>query len=297
MSSLIDAVSGMAGACACTYTGLPFDVAKVRLQSGMYEYRGTFHCLYAILRSEGLAAWYRGVLPALSSSIAENATGLTVQRAMRRAFSGDGIDTRLSMGHELAIGAGTGMFTCVAMNPFEVIKTRLQLRSDGRKGQIIAEVGRVMRAEGVSGLFRGLSALWARDIPFNAFFFGSYESITTLLMQLSACHTRDQLSGLQVCFAGGAAGVVGWSVVVPFDVCKTRMQASHAQGGRQSVMGVFVAIMRREGITGLYHGWSAAVLRAFPANAAMFLGVEFTDRLLRRTLAPAEVPSQAGGGR
>lgn len=288
--SLIDTVSGVAGACACTYTGLPFDVAKVRLQSGRFQYRGPVDCLLSVSRTEGLMAWWRGAGPALSSSIAENMTGVTIQRAIQRkllaAEAKDG--ARLSMRTEVAVGAATGVCTCVVMNPFEVVKTRLQVSNQSR--DVLAEIGSILRGDGPMGMFRGLTALWARDIPFNALFFGSYESITTLMMRSSGASSRDELSSVQVCLAGGVAGVIGWTFVLPFDTIKTRMQAATAApgaaGGPQSVHGAVLHLVARDGVRALYHGWSAAVLRAFPANAAMFLGVEMTQRVLKRYLAP-----------
>ena len=37
----------------------------------------------------------------------------------------------------------------------------------------------------------------------------------------------------------------------------------------------------REGVAALFTGWSAAVCRAFPANAGLFAGVELMSRLLK----------------
>ena len=40
-------------------------------------------------------------------------------------------------------------------------------------------------------------------------------------------------------------------------------------------------IVRTEGRGALWRGWKPCVLRAFPANAALFTGVELTARALR----------------
>ncbi|KAG8457381.1 hypothetical protein KFE25_005062 [Diacronema lutheri] len=286
--SLVDTASGLAGACACTYTGLPFDVAKVRIQSGQYQYRGVLDCLYKVVQKEGVAAWWRGSMPALSSSMAENMTGVTVQRAIRRQLSPLSPDARLPVTTELAVGALTGLCTSVVMNPFEVVKTRLQVSPTAQPPSLFAALAGVTQSEGVNGLFRGLAALWARDIPFNAFFFGTYEGLTTLMLAQDRATSRDDLPSHKVCLAGGAAGVVGWTCVLPFDTVKTRLQASVGPQGRADVCGALLSIVRAEGVAGLYRGWTAAVCRAFPANAAMFLGVETTQRILRKHFADAE---------
>lgn len=290
--SLVDTASGLAGACACTYTGLPFDVAKVRLQSGQYQYSGVADCLYKVVQKEGLTAWWRGSMPALSSSMAENMTGVTVQRAIRRQLSPLSPDARLPVGTELAVGALTGLCTSVVMNPFEVVKTRLQVSASAHPPGLFAALSNVTRLEGVSGLFRGLAALWARDIPFNAFFFGTYETLTTLMLARDGLTRRDELPSHKVCLAGGAAGVVGWTCVLPFDTVKTRLQASVSPERRLDVGNVLAGILRKEGMAGLYRGWAAAVCRAFPANAAMFLGVETTQRVLRKHFADADAAAR-----
>jgi len=48
-----------------------------------------------------------------------------------------------------------------------------------------------------------------------------------------------------------------------------------------SVLAALRTIVREEGVRALYRGWSAAVLRAFPANAALFWGQTVADRALR----------------
>ncbi|KAJ1629968.1 mitochondrial carrier domain-containing protein [Pavlovales sp. CCMP2436] len=284
--SLVDTASGLAGACACTYTGLPFDIAKVRIQSGQYQYAGVIDCLYKVGEKEGVRGWWRGLMPALSSSMAENMTGVTVQRAIRRQLSPHAPDARLPVTTELAAGALTGFCTSIVMNPFEVIKTRIQMSNlaEAERPSLFGALHSVARSEGVNGLFRGLTALWARDIPFNAFFFGTYETLTTVMLRKSGLASRDDLPSYKICLAGGLAGVVGWTCVLPFDVVKTRLQASVGPQGRTDISGAIMQIVQREGVAGLYRGWTAAVCRAFPANAAMFLAVETSQRILRQML-------------
>ena len=62
-----------------------------------------------------------------------------------------------------------------------------------------------------------------------------------------------------------------------FDVVKTRLQAGSASG---TTMQVMRAVVRAEGWRALFSGWTAAVARAFPANAGLFAGVELASRLM-----------------
>ena len=47
-----------------------------------------------------------------------------------------------------------------------------------------------------------------------------------------------------------------------------------------STLQVMRNIMAKEGWLALFSGWTAAVARAFPANAGLFAGVELASRLM-----------------
>jgi hypothetical protein len=80
--------------------------------------------------------------------------------------------------------------------------------------------------------------------------------------------------------------------VLPFDIVKSRAQVASIAGGtfapgRRSVPADIVHIVRTEGIRGLYKGWSAAAMRAFPANGALFWGVSFAESLWEKHMPTA----------
>lgn len=139
----------------------------------------------------------------------------------------------------------------------------------------VAVVMQIMRTEGVQGFFKGLPSLWARDIPFNFAFLGSYETFLALFAYQKGV-ARNDLDAGALFVAGGLAGMTGWSVVFPFDSIKSRVQSA-PQG--TSAVKVAMQMLRHEGVRAFYIGWSAAVMRAFPANAALLLGFELSHRL------------------
>ena len=274
-----DTVSGVAGSVSCTTLGLPFDVAKSRLQASSSAYRGLGDCLLKTMRAEGPLALYRGLMPALGSATVENAVGITVQRYLRRAlasFQGVEADTRYPMGTELGLGAATGVATSLAICPMEVLKVRMQVQVPTPSWT--SEAAHVLHSQGLAGLYRGIGALMLRDVPFNSLFYGTYESICTAMMQFRGLPRKDELGTASIFMAGGLAGCIGWSVIMPFDVAKTRLQSGAASGPLAPLM---MSIVRQEGLRALFTGWTAAVCRAFPANAGLFAGVELTSRLLQ----------------
>merc|ERR1719447_1047702 len=85
--------------------------------------------------------------------------------------------------------------------------------------------------------------------------------------------SRDNLSPLRTLLAGGSAGILNWMVAIGPDTLKSRYQTA-PPGTYSGVRDVFVQMMRNEGPTALFRGLTPVMLRAFPANAACFLGYE-----------------------
>jgi hypothetical protein len=92
MADLKETVGGAVGALCCAYSGNPFDVVKVRLQTqkplldGSYSYKGPMSCLSRILKEEGVFALWKGVTPALSSALIENSVLFTANGVIRRSY-------------------------------------------------------------------------------------------------------------------------------------------------------------------------------------------------------------------
>ena len=74
-------------------------------------------------------------------------------------------------------------------------------------------------------------------------------------------------------------GMAGWALAMPFDVPKTNVQASWEGKIVGSYFPQLFQIARERGIAGLYSGLGPTLIRAFPANAALFLGVEMGKKL------------------
>ncbi|KAM8715745.1 hypothetical protein ACLKA7_002744 [Drosophila subpalustris] len=67
---------------------------------------------------------------------------------------------------------------------------------------------------------------------------------------------------------------------MPADVLKSRLQTS-PEGKFSGVRAVFADLLKNDGITALYRGFTPVIIRAFPANAATFFGIELANSLFR----------------
>ena len=109
------------------------------------------------------------------------------------------------------------------------MKVRLQFAADKVGAESYAGpidcLRKLLRNEGLMGLFKGYNALLLRDVPYNCVFFGAYESFCHWQAKLYGLNNKDDLHAGAIFVSGGLAGMVAWAVVFPADVVKSTMQA------------------------------------------------------------------------
>lgn len=185
---LYDRAGGMTAAVLTA----PLDVLKTRLQSDFYQaqlraaraaagHHGlsplrsasyhlteTIHILRDVYRIEGGRALFKGLGPNLVGVIPARSINFYVYPMSKRHFSEwTGLGPTNPVVH-LASAITAGVATGTATNPIWLVKTRLQLDKNNaeRKGDVSARqyrnswdcVKQVMRHEGPTGFFKGLSA-------------------------------------------------------------------------------------------------------------------------------------------
>jgi hypothetical protein len=79
---------------------------------------------------------------------------------------------------------------------------------------------------------------------------------------------------------GGFAGQISWAATLPLDAVKTTIQVYQGPLPTPRIRDVVRDVWTKHGMRGFYRGLSAAIVRAFPANAALFVGYEWTKLLL-----------------
>ncbi|KAJ2880882.1 carnitine transporter [Coemansia aciculifera] len=250
-------LSGGFGGMCLVAAGHPLDLLKVRMQTST-QYKSTMDCFRKTLAESGIRGMYRGMAAPL--------VGATPSPT-----------DKLSTNQILFAGGFSAIPTTAVMAPMERIKCTLQVGAANStgvayKGPADAAMG-IIRTGGFRSLFKGTCATLLRDVPGSVAYFGAYELIKKKLTNQSA--GQGSISPLAIVTAGGLAGMANWAVAIPPDVLKSRLQTS-PEGKYTGVRQVFVEMMRVEGPGALFRGIGPAMLRAFPANAACFLGVELS---------------------
>lgn len=274
---------GIGGSCT-VIVGHPFDTVKVRLQTmpkpkpgEKAMFTGALDCMKQTMAKEGFFALYKGMsapLVGVTPLFAVFFGGCAVGKYLQQKNPED----EMTFFQNMNSGALAGVFTTAVMVPGERIKCLLQVQQAGHapSGEHyngpLDVVKRLYKQGGIASIYKGTAATLLRDIPASA----AYLSVYEYLKKKFAGDTKDKLSPGATLMAGGLAGIANWSVCIPADVLKSRLQTAPEGKYPGGIRDVFREVMREEGPKGLFKGFTPVMLRAFPANAACFFGLELS---------------------
>jgi solute carrier family 25 iron transporter 28/37 len=209
------------------------------------------------------------------------------------------IGTEHFYGHMLA-GALAGTTEHCAMFPLDTIKTRMQTAVRGiavspavRTAGATAAAAEIhshfnpvsamrhatralMRAEGVAGLYRGISAVGIGAGPAHAVYFATYEHAKEAL---GGNANKNQHAPLAHAAAGMCATIAGDAVQTPVDTVKQRLQMSGSP--YRGVVDCVSATVRAQGVGALYRSYPTTLAMNVPFTAIHFSSYESAKIAMR----------------
>ncbi|CAB3365895.1 Hypothetical predicted protein [Cloeon dipterum] len=281
-------LSGGFGGICTVVAGHPLDTIKVRLQTMPRPkpgetplYAGTFDCAKKTVQREGVKGLYKGMaapITGVAPIFALSFFGFGVGKRLQQST----LDEQLSMSQLFYAGAFSGIFTTSIMAPGERIKCLLQIQQGGNAPQKyngpVDCAKQLYREGGMRSIYKGTVATLLRDVPASGMYFMTYEWLQRSLTPEG--QEPGKIGLLRTIFAGGMAGIFNWMVAIPADVLKSRLQTAPEGTYPNGLRDVFGKLMREEGLSALYKGCTPVMLRAFPANAACFMGFEACMKFL-----------------
>lgn len=281
-----DIFSATIGSICCCYTGQPMDTLKVRMQTSPELYTGVLQATKKTVADEGMIALWKGAVPTAMGMAAENVMAFGVNEALKRAFPDDPsseeqkLNTTPDLGKPFLMGAITGCCSALVLLPSEVVKAKTQVLVGSENASSADVYKKMIRKQGMKSLACGLDSQLMRDGSFYAVFFGGYDLFCYTFRTLVPSMPDE----LNYFLSGGFAGMLGWTVAMPFDVPKTNVQSRWDTKVVGSYFPEMIKIAKERGIRGFYSGLGPTLIRAFPANAALFLGVETSKKFFDNVL-------------
>lgn len=261
---------GSIAGCIGATVVYPIDLVKTRMQAqrNSVQYKNSIDCVVKIFQTKGIRGLYSGLGPQLIGVAPEKAIKLTVNDFMRQYFMNK--SRTIKWYQEILSGATAGACQVVFTNPLEIVKIRLQMRSDYVGENARPQLGAVgiIRQLGLRGLYKGAAACLLRDVPFSAIYFPTYAHLKKDVFNFDPNdkNKRNKLKTWELLLAGGIAGMPAAYLTTPFDVIKTRLQIDPRKG-ETTYTGVIHAartILKEESIKSFFKGGPARVLRSSP---------------------------------
>ncbi|XP_060536362.1 solute carrier family 25 member 45-like [Cylas formicarius] len=283
---IIDFIAGWVGGLVSLAFTYPLDTIKVRQQNFSAS---LYIAIRETYRHEGILAFYKGLLSPMiaygpSNSIFFGLHGICLRCLQHRSIYPYMVDNNMNEFYlkQFYAGSFAGFFQAAVMCPVELVKTVLQTTTDGASpwvhnsytiqysGPVEAFRG-IINQDGFKGLYRGFIPMLIRDVPTSGIYFVVYEALLP--------ENRTVYSYL---WAGGWAGILSTSTVLPADVVKTRIQADNPiypsyHGSTDCIKKLY----NEFGARIFWKGLPIITLRAFPSHAIMFVGYEITIYLLQ----------------
>eukprot|EP01084_Bolivina_argentea_P061437 112270_1 len=178
---------------------------------------------------------------------------------------------------DLLLGGAVGAVAKTIMAPVERIKLLLQTMDSNP--DVIS--GKVERFKGVGDCFKrvsaeqGVSAFWRGNLvnclryaPQQGSALAFNDMINGAMPKFDSKTQFWQSFGTKL-FAGGASGAAANTICYPFDFARTRLASDVKKGGGQfnGIMDCIMTTVNKQGIRGLYTGWSVTVGGAFVYRA------------------------------
>ncbi|TIA69210.1 hypothetical protein E3P92_03156 [Wallemia ichthyophaga] len=201
----------------------PVDSIKTRMQviqtsptsSKALAYSSVNSAFNRVSSTEGLRSLWRGVSSVVIGAGPAHAVYFGVYEAMKDLSGGN------REGHQVLPTALAGASATIAadalMNPFDVIKQRMQVE-DSKFKTVRSCARTLLKTEGLSAFYVSYPTTLMMTVPFTAVQFSTYESTKKIL------NPQNNYSPVSHGVSGAAAGAVAALLTTPLDVAKTVLQ-------------------------------------------------------------------------
>lgn len=182
-------VCGAGAGVAVSFLACPTELIKCRLQaqsalavagssSVAVKYGGPMDVARHVIRSEGgVRGLFKGLVPTMAREIPGNAAMFGVYQALKQYFAGAQDTSGLGRGSLIVAGGLAGAAFWLLVYPTDVVKSVIQV-DDFKNPKFSGSADafrKILRSEGVSGLYKGFGPAMARSVPANAACFLAYE--------------------------------------------------------------------------------------------------------------------------
>lgn len=185
-------------------------------------------------------------------------------------------------------GFFSGILSAFIFSPFDNVRIRIfsyqnVIDSKNKKyknNTIYDTVYKVIKKEGIVGLYTGLSLSLIRESFASSIYFSFFEYNMNKLRIEEFTYTNY----LWKFYYGALSGGIVWSTTLPLDVIKTRYISdrilAHCRFCYKGILDCVIMTYNKEGIKGFYTGYKLMIIRSFIVNGFVLTSYDvFRDYL------------------
>jgi hypothetical protein len=138
---------------------------------------------------------------------------------------------------------------------------------------------KIVREEGPTELYRGLTPSLIGVVPYAATNYFAYD---TLKKAYKKMFKTNEIGNVPTLLIGSAAGAISSTATFPLEVARKHMQVG-AVGGRKvykNMLHALLSILEDEGVGGLYRGLGPSCMKLVPAAGISFMCYEACKKVL-----------------
>lgn len=200
-------------------------------------------------------------------------------------------------------GGAAGGASVVVGHPLDTVKVRLQIFGAEKYASSAACFRDMIKTEGVSSLFRGLSSPLFSTAIINSVLFTAYTYVlnkiatykyhdNNIINLHNATYNHDDktiiinssnnnhITNIDRFIAGGIAAIPQSFILCPTDFLKIKLQQDTTQ--YKGIMDCLIKCYKIGGVTSLFQGQLATILRDSPALASYFCSYHYLNEKLKQ---------------
>ena len=168
---------------------MPATVIKTRLESGLFDYNNVKKAFSSILKTEGVKGLYTGISATLARDAPYSGIYYMFYSELRKVMTPPPPNgTKLNSNQTTLLNQSAISFTCglvaglaasVLTQPFDVIKTHMQLRPNEYPNVKVTTLA-ILNENGINGLFRGIVPRMIRRTLMSSLAWTVYEAFNNV---------------------------------------------------------------------------------------------------------------------
>jgi len=286
-SFAIDFLMGGVSAAVSKTAAAPIERVKLLIQNqdemikaGRLKdpYKGIADCFRRVIKDEGFAALWRGNMANVIRYFPTQALNFAFKDQFKRmfGFTKEKDGKMMAFAGNIMSGGCAGALSLMFVYSLDYARTRLandakQSKKGGGDRQfngLLDVYRKTLASDGIAGLYRGFVVSCVGIVVYRGLYFGMFDTIIPELPK----HLRESLAAKF--FIGWAITIVAGLVSYPLDTVRRRMMMTSGEAVKyRSSMHCMSSIVQKEGVSSLFKGAGANILRAV-AGAGVLSGYD-----------------------